>query len=489
MEQREGLEFNIPGNSYATAYSSRWTYHGSELVTPEDLRLLQHMNCSYLSSGRPVTLLALKQHAQSLTNLIRKLSLSSTAAAVRELGHEEIGWGFQENEAFDWLDNLREPYENEDETHHVPLHSLSNHIRGQSDDNGLQHHCPLSEVRDFGPWSQKDGTRRPYQTHHNLVMHANECLEILDHEYSSTGGLMSILPTDTEHDTVELAGARNSLLGQWLLHHQHLVGRMHELEINYANSIDILEGEATVPLQVTRRTGPDGMSQGREIAYPQDRYVLVNAGDDVTSHLHRLLDQAEAHSNQKERIWKNAGASGERIWQEERGGKWYARGIIPVDLLTRFYRVAGKGHGSPIFVLPAIEKHPGVAATRSIEKRPTVVSIVTPTWPKRVSEWEHRFKERLDYAKEVELENKSLVRDNIEIEAAMARKNEKLRRNRDELAFLKATSSEGVGKTQQSLLRRIAAYEAKMKELKSVLPSKYHSQLTLTVEDEETGEV
>lgn len=474
---------SIDGNHYATAYTSRWI---NQSCNSDELNVMQHMNCSYLSSGRPATLLALKQHAQSLTNLILKLSLSSSSAAVAEIGRNGLeGWGFRQNEAFDWLDNLQKPYENEDELHHVPLHSISNCIEKDSEDKGPQHHCPLTEVEDSGPWSQKGDTRRSYGTHHNLVMHANECLEILDHEYSSTGGLISILPTNMEHDTVELTSARNSLLGQWLLHSQHLVGRMHELEINYANALDVVEGEAMVPLQATRRAGPDGISQGRQIAYPQDRYVLVNAGDDVTSYLHRQLDRAEAQVDQKERIWKNAGVSGERVWHEKRGGKWYARGIVPVDLLTRFYRVAGKGHASPIFVMPAIEQHPGVAATRRIEQHPTVVSIATPTWPKRVSDWERKFKERLKRATALELENQRLVRENMKLQATVAFHNEDRRGKAGEEGSQEATLSKGDAKGQQTLLRRIAAYEAKMEALKKALPSKYHSQLALAMVEED----
>ncbi|KAH7143822.1 hypothetical protein EDB81DRAFT_935238 [Dactylonectria macrodidyma] len=436
-DSNEGLVFNLPGNHYAPAYSSRWTYPGSELLSPDDLKVLKHMNCSYLSSDKPVTLLALKQHAQSLTKLISKLSTTSVAVAVRELGRDDGSWGYQETESFDWLNDLQTPYDTGDELHHVPLYSLLNGIREESEDTGLRHHCPLAQAQDSGFLAEPERLRRPYQTHHNLVMHANECLEILDHEYSSTGGLMSILPTNAAQDSVELAGARNSLLGQWLMHHQHLVARMHELEINYANALEALGGEAVVPLQ--RRSGPDGMSQGREIAYPQDRFVLVNAGDDVTTYLHNRLDIAEAHVKQKEKMWKNAGVSGERIWFEERGGDLYARGLIPIDVLTRYYRLAGKGHEAPIFVMPVFDQHPSATATSRMEARPTVVSIVTPTWPKRVSEWEYKFKKQLDRAKEMELENRKLAREMAEMNDSMALLNEELRRSRNELTVLERT--------------------------------------------------
>lgn len=84
--------------------------------------------------------------------------------------------------------------------------------------------------------AEEQTVRKPYSTHHNLLMHASECLEVLGHEYSATGGIMSLLPTDTTADTVNLRAARNSLVGQWLLFTQHLVARMHELETSYGQS-------------------------------------------------------------------------------------------------------------------------------------------------------------------------------------------------------------------------------------------------------------
>ncbi|KPM46124.1 hypothetical protein AK830_g463 [Neonectria ditissima] len=484
-EEENVTPLHIPSNSFATSYASTWTIPESGLLTDEELELLKNVNCSYLSSGRAPTLLDLKKHAHSLTNLIRKLAPSTSGAAIGQNDRNAYNLGFWENDAFDWLNRLDVPYNNDDESHHVPLWAIANIVRTDSTDTGPEHHCPLTEVKDSGHWAKKGASRRPYQTHHALTMHANECLEILDHEYSSTGGLMSMLPTEKDHDTDQLRGARNSLLGQWLLHHQHLVARMHELEIDYANALDVLAGEAIVPNQILRRAGPDGKSKGREVAYPQDRYVLVNAGDDVTSFLHRKLDQAEAQVEQKAKAWKNAGVAGERMWMKKRGGEWYARGIIPVDVLTRFYRIAGKGQDSPLFVLPAIEQHPGVGHTRTIEKRPTVVSVVTPVFPKRVSEWEQKFQEKLARAKETEVINRRLERERIELDDVMAIQNAELRQNREDLAFYEANPTEGDAGNYQAMMKQLRVLKRKMKRLSTDLPVKYRYLLELNEELDE----
>ncbi|KAM0435939.1 hypothetical protein ACHAPT_002831 [Fusarium lateritium] len=490
-EEKPVLPLHIPANYYAIAYKSTWTLPNSGILEPKDIALLQHVNCSYLSSGRAPTLLALKQHVQCLVNLIRKIAPSVSGCFVDILGAElqdEISF---KDQAFDWLVNLDKPYENDEVSHHDPLWALENTVKEQSEINGIFHHCPLTRVPDAGSSAKQGATRRPFMTHHDLVMHANECLEILDHEYSSTGGLMSLLPTgaegDTDKDRVhltadELAGARNTLLGQWLLHHQHLVGRMHELEISYANALDILGNEASIPLQLMSRNGVDGVSGGREVAYPQDKFVLANIGDDITGYIHRMIDVAEAQIEQKEKIWKASGVSGERMWHENRGGKVYAKGIVPVDLMTRFYRIKGKGHQSPLFVIPAAEQHPGVQHTRRIEERPTVVSVVTPTWPERVSEWETKQNAKLEKASQMDVQNQALVRERLELQDMLAVKDAELRRQRMELSFHEMRLSEEEAEVRKALYMKVAAYQEKMTELRSVLPSKYHTLLDMGTE-------
>ncbi|KAM0328169.1 hypothetical protein ACHAQA_005576 [Verticillium albo-atrum] len=387
---------SIPRTPYATAYESRYT----RLFGPDD-RLFAHLNCGYLSTpGRAPTLLALKQHAQSLAILIRNISVNT---AFGEVDNENTGHGhktrkFRENEAFDWLNDLSHPYANTDEWHQKPLTELMNQVKGEQSGQA-QHHCPLATHENLG--QAKEGARpRPYANHHALTMHANECLEMLDHEYSATGGLMSLLPTDAAADSEAMKAARNTLLGQWLVFNQHLVGRMHELEIAYGNTLDAMRGEAVIPMQTLSMMAPSGTassaagSYGREIAYPQDKWVLCNAGDDVFEYVHKVLDRQEALIEPRERAWREHGVTGERMWREHRGGDLFDAGLVVWDVKTRYIRLRGKTR-SPIFVIPAHGEHPGVSDTRLLEAQPGLVSVVTPTWPTRVSDWETKYMDKL----------------------------------------------------------------------------------------------
>lgn len=424
---KRGAPPHTPSNAYATAWACHWTDPALGLFTKEDLQLLEHVNCSYLSSGKAPTLLALKQHAQSLANLIKRLSVSATFGIVdrknaRPLPEHQDGERrpiFKENEAFDWLNDLDEPYSNEDEYHYLPLWAIVNHVEAEEEVEGPVYHCPLKKVPDFGPRAEENESCQPYGTHLQLAMHANECLEILDHEYGATGGLISLLPTD-EDDKSQMAGIRNCILGQWLLHHQHLIARMHELEINYANALDLLNGEAVVPMQMMAQRGPDGLNRARELAYPQDRFVLANAGDDVFNMLHRILDRQEALIEPKQNIWWESGVSGERMWMQKRGGDWYSRGMVPIDLKTRFYRIKDQGSRSTIFMLPAFDRHPGVNYTRKIEARPSVVSVIAPSKvPQQLSQLEKSLNERYKDLVAVEATNAQLRGENEQLKAEL----------------------------------------------------------------------
>lgn len=416
--QKHPLRTCVPASGYASSWSCRWTIPGNGLLSEHDLDLLRHVNCSYLSADKPPTLLSLKQHTQSLTILIRKLSVS-TKFGIPDAGNQPEGTNFgpealrfRQNEAFDWLNNLDEAYTTDDPSHYVPLSTIHNDIRGESNTSGPLYHCPLAEAQDLGPPVQNDKpVCRPRMTRHALTMHANECLEILDHELSAIGGLMALLPTPAEDDGEEMAGARNTLLGQWLLHQQHLVGRMHKLEISYANALDVLAKEAVVPAQLLSKTSFEARSGGRKIAFPQDTYVLVNSGDEITEQVHEILDESETGMEHMERVHQARGVCGDRMWEQHSDSDevGISRGLVSVDLLSRFYRVKGLGHESSIFLLPAIERHGGVVRTREMEKGPTVVSLVTPQWPMRVTEWEKKYRARLERASEIEFENHKLV--------------------------------------------------------------------------------
>ncbi|KAK1674668.1 hypothetical protein BDP55DRAFT_632738 [Colletotrichum godetiae] len=502
----------IPKTPYADAYQSRYIEEvlclgGGNEDAPHaeyanwDASLLRHVNCGYLSTnGHAPTLLALKQHAQALTILIAQLAPTTQYAEVdNETNNNQgrIQKSFRDNEAFDWLNNLQLPYENDDEWHNKPLTDLMNRIQHESDTQGTVHHCPLQE------YNEDKGKRtkpRPYATHTALAHHANECLEMLDHEYSATGGLLSLLPTDEALDKEEMAAVRNSLLGQWLLYTQHLVARMHDLELGYANALDVTAGEAAVPMQMLSRMGPDA-SSGREMAYPQDKWILANAGDDVFDFLHRVLDRQEAQIEQKREIWTANGTYGERMWNETRGGDLYARGLVFYDVKTRYYRLAGKGK-STIFILPAHGEHPAVQQTRRLELTPTVVSVVTPTWPARVSDWESKYKSQLDEATRMEIQNHGLT----SVGAAMKEHNETLATELDKARFMneqferyygRAEVAEGPRHLERAvsmLLRDLKEKEDELKgfvmmarEVRDKLPNQYGVLFDGMVDDEDEG--
>jgi hypothetical protein len=460
----------IKGTDFALPYFSQWSrLHEGEV----DDGLLRHVNCGYLSThGVPPTLLALKQHAQALCILIHALNPTLKSGEIagadprarakednddeeeEEEEEDRSAFRYQLNDAFDFLNDLTVPYTNDDPNHHKPLTALVNEVRGRHEAHGTTYHCPLAETKPRG----KGEKQRPYANHHSLIMHANACLERLDHEFSSTGGLLSLLPIPSEEDdndpaNAALANARNSLLGQWLLFTQHLVSRMHDLERSYGNALDALAGEAAIPAQHLSSLGPDARSVGRElnlnlnpnnlVVYPQDRWILVNAGDDVFDYVHQILDRQESMIQAKEKVWRRNGvANGEYIFQHERGGRDYARGIVPVNLVTRYYRLAGRGKNSPLFVLPAWEHHPGVQHTRELETtqqgqgQPTVVACPQPKFPSRATELEKRFAERIRRAQRTERENvwaMEEAREAREQVALLKRENEMLAATRDAL--------------------------------------------------------
>ncbi|KAK0629620.1 hypothetical protein B0T17DRAFT_615375 [Bombardia bombarda] len=411
----------IRGTDFSLPYISTWSrLHDKEVKDG----FLRNVNCSWLSTrGVPPTLLALKQHAQSLCVLIQTLNPTLEAGEIitgDPLERVSSGKGKEKetsvssgdtvelkyhlNDAFDFLTNLNVPYTNDDPNHHIPLYGLMNEVRKRNEAYRTEYYCPFHSSK---PAREAEEETKPYANHHALAMHANACLERLDHEFSATGGLLSMLPTSDEHDTEELESARNSLLGQWLLFTQHLVGRMHELERSYGNALDALAGEAALARQHLSLLGPDGRS-GREIAYPQDRWVLVNAGDDVFEQVHRELDRPEAVAQAVEKTWRRNGVSGDQAWVKDTpGGKEYARGVVAVDIMTRYYRLAGQGKNT-IFVVPAWDHHPGTAYTKELEGQPTVVGSVQPKYPPRASELEKRYDHRLREARRIESENMRL---------------------------------------------------------------------------------
>ncbi|PKS08841.1 hypothetical protein jhhlp_003450 [Lomentospora prolificans] len=465
----------IPATDYARAYYSDHLLSNHETLIP----LLSHLNCDYFShpGGKPPTLLALKKHAQALTILIRAHSISTRGGDINASNSGTQARRFIDGEAFDWLNDLTKPYENSDPSHHTPLTSLMNHIRKDSDTTGPEFHCPFEEYMPQDPSADRPMRPRPYQTHHGLLMHANDCLEILDHEYGATGGFMSILPTDDKRDAKEMKAARNSLVGQWLLFTQHLVGRMHELEISYGQSLDVLAGEAAVPLQMVGRAGPTKHT-GREIGFPQDRWVLANAGDDVFEYLHQLFDKQENRIQADEEIWKDAGVSGQRMWMEDLGGKELSRGMVTLDIQTRYYRLKNAGK-STIFIIPAWEFHPACKFTKEIESRPTVVAVPAPQWPPRVSDWEARARSKLDEAEGLARDNNRLIKNMNDQRQMNSGLIDQLKKTTSLIKSYEAAFPEN---TQQQIVRLDALlqkYREKLAFLATTLPEQYHQHLAM----------
>ena len=397
----------IPANTFAGNYRSIFTLNdsGSKL-----LPLLNHVNCSYLSTpGIAPTILQLKQHAQSLVVLIKSLTVSTFPAAIDNVNSGVEGMpAFNDGETYDFLNDLTRPYlgpkRPEHQIHHnMPLTTLLNVLEeenipgedGKPDRIKLWDVCPLHHAEKT-PINQPS---LPYATHQNLISHANETLELLDHEYSAKGGLLSILPTKLEKEDRE--AAESTLLGQLILYIQRLVQRAHDLERCYANAMDVIAGEAIVPHQALSRLGPDGR-QPREMVFPQDRFVLVNAGNDLYQFLNDEFEKKERTDEAVMANWKQLGLTGEAIW-ENRGGKEMNRGIVALDVTTRYYRLKGDALKT-IFVIPAHQEHPGTSVTRELESKPTVVSVVKPTWPDRVSTWEMKHRGDLEAFKTNQLE-------------------------------------------------------------------------------------
>ncbi|KAI1399935.1 hypothetical protein F4819DRAFT_392357 [Hypoxylon fuscum] len=455
-----GMQGYIGPTRWAKPYFSNHYHENPETK----LGMLGHVNCGYLSTpGRPPTLEALKQHAQSLTYLISTLAPSSTSAEVDNQNNprKPLGAGsFLDHQAYDWLNNLQVPYDNIDVAHRRPLNSLTNLVNRSSDDRGVEFHCPMetTRVQYIEQGSNREDLERerptyPFSTHMTLLMHANECLERLDHEYSALGGLLSILPTgeNTVNEHAELDKAKQTLVGQWLLYTQHLVSRMHELEIAYSNSLDLLATEAMVPAQHMSMLGPDERS-GREIVYPQDQWILANAGEDVSTFINQLLDRKETYMEAQDEVFLRQRVVGDTLRTEDQDR---LRGIVHVDLNTRFYRLKRGGGRSPIFVLPAFSDRSNTANTREMENRPTVVTLATPSYPNRVSAYDKRSQEIQDQALGQRLQVTNLEKEITNLRQAEAAGVAELTR----LRAANAVYEDSLGNDQTQVVQRVVTAE------------------------------
>jgi len=378
----------ISETAFAGPYLSSFTKQAQKPL----LDLLEHVNCSYLSSPthRAVTLEDLKQHAHSLTVLIRHLGVSTSYGAVDNRGNSDAR--FADGEVFDWLNDLRVPYRNEDESHSLPLTTLQNQLLNSAQiaseqeraDQECRHACPMlrSDVSDRS--RQK---LLPLATNELLAKHANEILERLDHEFSSSGGLLGMLPVAGRgHEQVREIGEK-SVLGQWIAFTRSLVLRCHDLERSYANALDVVAGEAFVPREMLSEVGTVGR-RPQPVSYAQDRFVLCNVQQEQWGWLNDRL------------------AAKEMEQQELQQGSL----LTWVEVPTRYYRLGGQ---PTVFVVPQWE---GTSATSQVEERPTVVQVVKPTWGARASAWEEKHEKEMQRLRLYEPDLDRLIRENKDLQ-------------------------------------------------------------------------
>ncbi|KAJ3574842.1 hypothetical protein NPX13_g4234 [Xylaria arbuscula] len=442
----DDLKGFLKSTHWSKPYYSALIHNNPELP----YHLLEHVNCTYLSTpGRAPTLLALKQHAQSLAVLISMLAPAQYGGTLGD-GRVNGDASFAAEQAFDWLNNLGEHYHTEDRAHKKPLNALQNLVKSNGDVTGPKWHCPLDTTGIELPEKHPFPQYRPFESHMTLLMHANEILERLDHEYSAMGGILGIIPLDSEHveEQKALSQAKTTLVGQWILYTQHLVARMHELEIAYGNSLDLLANEAVVPMQHVSIQGPEGRG-GREIVFPQDRWIMANAGEDVFTFIHRMLDRAEAQQDAQDDRFAEQRVLGDAAYQGNEPLKY--RGIVKCDLSTRFYRLRGNGRG-PLFVLPAFGDRTNTKHTRDMEKRPTVVTIPQPEMKgETVNAWESKHKDVDNDILKLSIDKANLEAKVSQLQSSVALRDREMER----LNELQKQYDEKVNKADKDLAKEV----------------------------------
>lgn len=333
----------IPAHAFAGVYQPNFL---AEWI-PEECQKYAHLNCSFFShaTGVAPNLLQLKQHAQAMCNLFKTLTA---------IDHQS-----DTDDAFDWLEDLDTPYANLGPTHSLPLNSLRNQIAETQDSATgatiLSTGCTLAE---------DTADRRSLCDH---IEHVNDLLEYIDNETAPDGGLFSILPS--QHDPARQL-TKDTILGQWLIYTTTLVQRVAELEAEIANSRDVLAGEATAPLQLSS-TGR--MAEGKPLLFPQDRYVLANLTPDSWD----VLNEQLAAKQEEQEATERAAAQNLHA-PATKDGEQAVDPLEPVasmDVMSRVYRIPGS---RTIFINPGYAIHPGTKATRTMETRPLVQTVVRP---------------------------------------------------------------------------------------------------------------
>lgn len=403
----------IPATEYAGPYKSPFLE-----VHRDTTPLLSHVNCSYLSTrGVAPTLNNLKQHAQALCILIKHLTTSTSGSHIngadpnlnKEAPEKEA---IQEIRSFDFLENLNQAYDNEAQDSHVwPLTACMNTLEDRGAvSRGGRNHCALHRVtqKDEQEWTPS----LPYATTQALLQHADEILERLDHEFSSEGGLLGIVPIENSPDS-HTEYSRRSILGQWVTFTRQLVTRCHELANGMEDTLKILGGEAVVPRQLLDSTSLNDRQD--DLKAVQDQWMLC-----VPDHALEAFEQAFSEAELKPFDPEN----------DEIGSGAGQEDLITLQVKTTYARLRG---GRTIFVVPtAIEEQP---------KKRGVVAVVKPEWRPPGSDWERRHGAELSRLRRLEHEEHAQALDKImELEAGA----DVLWREKERLAAIMGTNSNDI---------------------------------------------
>lgn len=418
-------DVSIAPNRFVGPYHSTWLRICVE-KRPEMSGLLENLNCSYFSTrGQAPTLLELKQHAQALLILIKAITVSDEAVAVDDVpeksripaphrpvvkpGTKPSSSRFQpyqpdpsnievneENDkavAFDFLANLNTRYTSSDPSHVVALTGLLNSLEdmGVLNRHGRDH-CPLHAVQISTPYNDASIKRNqhplPYATNRQLLKHANDLLERLDHEFSSEGGLLGMLPLpddSTEHARETNIIGQHSILGQWISFTRSIVVRNHQLEQNLNQVLNIVAGEALIPRQVLYDSTSGGLVHYKTLQEkaentPQSERFIINIQPGKQVEFAQAFEKLERHQAIIGKPFDPSSVDASKM-------------LLNLSVTTTYSRLRG---GQTIFITPTT-----VTPTAPL---PAPIQLVKGEWRDRSSKWELQQYEELDRLRKIELE-------------------------------------------------------------------------------------
>lgn len=263
--------------------------------------------------------------------------------------------------SFDFLNDVYTPYSNTSPTHHLPLPSVMNTLPPLTPEDAYARKAVSCAILKTAEETGDMNT---------LMAHANENLELLDHRFSSQGGLLALLPPSSKHGEESEKG----IFGQWLHYTQFLVGRVAELEREIALMRELLGSEYS-PFNVGEQSTA-GKEGAGGIVFPHDRYVLAGLSEFMWERLNEELDVtaeiATARDDRAGEKLRSRGCSGEDLidgFGEDIAGENL---VSWVEVTSRVFRVRGQ---KSVFVIPAWDIHPGAEAVREIENRPLVQTV------------------------------------------------------------------------------------------------------------------